>query len=108
MLCSDEAVNKGYQRKSSFSSWAKKNSKPLMEKKNSLDFKQRGFFIITSTWSTTNVLTGAWTDPEHHIEIRVKVSAIEIKNIRPRFKYHRLGSAGSWIQADTEVGWQHL
>jgi hypothetical protein len=43
LLCPAEVVNEGYQRKPTFSSWARKNAKALM--KDCSDVKEHGFFI---------------------------------------------------------------
>ncbi|CZR67963.1 uncharacterized protein PAC_17862 [Phialocephala subalpina] len=71
-ICTDQVINESYRQKVPFSRWANnENTKVLL--KDCPDIKAHGFFIITSTWSTTDVLTAAWTNPEHHVEIGVKV-----------------------------------
>lgn len=101
VLCPTDVVNEGYRQKAPFRAWALQNAKALLRKYP--DVKGNGLFIITSTWSTKDVFTTAWTNPKNRVKIGVKVGATGIAGAGTSKEYYREHSAGSWIEADTKV-----
>ena len=102
LLCPEDITNEGYRQKSPFRSWATSNAKSLF--KNCPDVKEHGFFIITSTWHTTEAFTTAWSNPTNQVQIGVKVGAACVGEAGQSFEYYRADAAGSWIEADVKGG----
>lgn len=101
LLCSDDVVNEGIRQKSPYSRWALKNAKAIS--KAFPDVKAHGFFIVTSTWSTSAVSTTAWSNPSKQIEVGVKLGVAGVGDVGPSFEYYRAHTSGSWIDADVSA-----
>ncbi|PVH86406.1 hypothetical protein DL98DRAFT_582971 [Cadophora sp. DSE1049] len=66
------------------------------------DVKKSGFFVVTSTWTTSSVSTTAWNNPSNQVEVGARVGVEGIGELGPSFEYFRTESSGSWVDADPE------
>lgn len=101
LLCPEEVALAGFSQKSPFREWARENAQLIL--KNAPDAKEHGIFIITSTYSTTEVFTTAWRNNQNIVEVGAKAVVEGIADVGVKMQYFRSEGAGSWIRADVKV-----
>jgi hypothetical protein len=102
MVCSKLVTQEGIYHKAPFREWAKANAKILLHWHP--DVKRHGFFIVTTTFSTSTVSLNAWTNPEHKVSIGFKASVVDIGEITPSSEWYSAEPGSGWIHSNAEVG----
>lgn len=96
LVCPEKVHQEGYYHRDPFKKWAQANAEAIL--KAQPDAKTDGFWVVTTTFSTTDVWTNAWTSKGTHVSLAFKVDVVGAGEIAP---------AGEFYRADSASGWNH-
>jgi hypothetical protein len=95
-MCPKLVTHDQVYHKEPFRTWATANAQTLLRKHP--DVKKHGFYIVTSTFSTTEMSLNAWTNPERKISIGFRSTFVPVGEIAP---------SSEWYSAESASGWNH-
>jgi hypothetical protein len=101
LICDGGVSREGYAHKDPFQTWAKQNALKLAQRFPNV--KEHGFYIVTTTHATNDVLINTWSDKSNNVVVGFKAGVTGIGEVGPSTECYRAASASDWIQTKSEV-----
>jgi hypothetical protein len=96
LMCDTEVVSEGYDFRSPFLQWIKKNSRTLLA--NYPDLKKHGVCAVTWTYSASDIHINAWTNSDNTVTVGFKLGAEGIGSANPEISWIRSQSSSGWME----------
>ncbi len=95
LMCSNPVKKEMYWDKGRFTEWAKKNAQKIFE--NHIDAKKRGFFIVTTTFTASEIALNASVSEGKEVSIGFKATVVDVGEISPSSEWYSGEAASGWI-----------
>lgn len=101
--CPKSVIEEAYyqNQRHLFKNWAKQNAQKLLELWP--EVKKHGFWVVMSTYSTTDVWLNAWRGREKQIHMGFSVDVAGLGKIGPSGEFYKGESGGGWTRNTAEV-----
>lgn len=93
--CSEPVTHRGYYHRSPFKKWAEDSAQKLLDLVP--DVKEHGFWMVTDTYSTSDVRINAWREKGQRVQMGFKIHVLPAGEIGP---------SGDFVEGFTSGGWQ--
>ena len=104
--CPKSVTHEGYYHPGVFQKWAEKNAEKILELVP--DVKEHGFWMVTDTYSTTDVRVITWSDRNQHVQMGFDLEVAPAGEIGPSGEFFEGASAGEWHTAKAKVCYKSL
>jgi hypothetical protein len=88
-----------------FKDWAENNTQKLLELVPNVKY---GFWLVTDTYSTTDVHITTWGGREKYVQMGFNVDITPVGEFGPSAEFSRGNSAGEWHRIEAEVCYKPL
>jgi hypothetical protein len=101
LFCTDPVVTDEFAEKEPFKEWVKQNGVKLLQKYG--DIADRGFFIMTTTYSAADVWLQIWTEAERMVSIGTKAGVQDLVAFDASSDHAHARSMDGWFHPQVEV-----
>jgi hypothetical protein len=95
LLCNSTVHRKGFAHEGPLREWGKANAGSIL--KNCPDAKRNGFWVVLTTWTTSDVWTNVWKDSQKSVSIGITARAVGVGELSPKIEWSNAQSGGGWI-----------
>lgn len=95
LLCNTSVHRKGFAHEGPLRDWGKANANAIL--RNCKDARDRGFWVVKTTWTTADVWTNAWKDSQKQVSIGFRARAVAAGELAPHIEWSNAESGGGWI-----------
>jgi hypothetical protein len=95
LLCNSTVHRKGFAHEEPLRDWGKANASAIL--KNCGDAKRYGFWVVLTTWATSDVWTNVWKESQKSVSIGITARSAGVGELSPKIEWSNAQSGGGWI-----------